>query len=704
MSDLHFLRPEWLWALVPAVAVVALVWHGARAATERGWTGTVDAHLLKHLTVGGNAARPSRGLVAALAAGLLAAVLAMAGPAWEKLPTPTTRGAEPVVVVLSLAQSMNGADLVPSRLARAGHKLRDILDRAIGEDVGLVIYADRPFVAAPLTPDGDVIAEMLPELSTNLMPVLGNRLNLAIDEAHNLLSSAGATRGRILVMADDLGADPDASRAAARSARADGYAVSVLGVGTTEGAALQTADGRVISVGGAAQVARLDSSAMQGLAEAGGGRYAEVTATSADLDRLLPATIATTQPGHQSDLKADRWYDRGYLLLLVPVLLMPFAFRRGVLFAVMLALVGFGTTSGSARAAGLDDLWATPDQQGARAFAQGDYAAAAAAFVAPDWRAGALYRAGDYEAAAKGFGNDGYNAGNALARAGRFEEALAAYDNRLATAPEDADAQFNRDLVAKLLEDQKAEEKQQQQDQQQQSQSGEDQQQQDQSGGNPQQQQDQQQTGQSDQQQQQGQSGEDQQQAGQSGENAQQPSEQAGSDQQQGQPDAGQPQQEAQSQKAEQASGQQQQQAGQSGDEKQQGQTDEQQSDQSADKNQAGAPDPQQQAEQSGDMTGDQSEPQDTSKTTSQAGTPQAAQPSDDTQDTGTLSAMIDRMLQGNGADEDEGDEPAQAAAATATPLSQSAEQQLRAVPDDPSGLLRARIRQHYAQLRANGQ
>jgi Ca-activated chloride channel family protein len=35
--------------------------------------------------------------------------------------------------------------------------------------------------------------------------------------------------------------------------------------------------------------------------------------------------------------------------------------------------------------------------------------------------------------------------------------------------------------------------------------------------------------------------------------------------------------------------------------------------------------------------------------------------------------------------------------------LDQAAEQQLRAVPDDPSGLLRARIRQHYArQLAAN--
>jgi Ca-activated chloride channel family protein len=686
MSDFHFLRPDWLWALIPAAIIVALVWRGRSSAGGHGWVGTVDAHLLKHLTVGGAAARLSRGLPAMLAAGLLATVLAMAGPAWERLPTPTTRGAEPVVVVLSLAQSMNGTDLVPSRLARAGHKLRDILDRAAGEDLGLVIYADRPFVAAPLTPDAGVIREMLPELSTSLMPVLGNRLDRAVSEAHELLASAGASRGRILVMADDLGADPEASLAAARFALADGYTVSVLGVGTSGGATLQTADGQAIRVGGDAPVVRLDSAAMRGLAAAGGGRYSEVTAASADLDRLLPASTASAQPGRRTDLKADRWQDRGYLLLLVPVLLMPFAFRRGLLFALAIGFVGLGGAPGSARAAGMDDLWATPDQQGARAFADGDYEAAAAEFSAPDWRAGALYRAGNYEAAAAAYGDDGYNAGNALALAGRFEEALAAYDRRLAEAPEDTDAQFNRDVVAKLLEQQEA--AQQQQEQQQSGQTGEDQQQSDQAG---------------EEQKQSGQSGEDQQQSGQAGDDQQQ-SDQAGEAQQQaGEPGAD--QQEAQdAEPGGQQDGDGQQQAGQpsegqqlpkSGAEQQAGETEggrEKAGQKGENRQQPGEP---------GEATGE-------TRDAAEAGAPelpaQSAKPRPTGEDTDTLSALIDRLLQGNGADEEEGDETAATASTAGEPLSQAEEQQLRAVPDDPAGLLRARIRQHYAQLRANGQ
>ena len=64
----------------------------------------------------------------------------------------------------------------------------------------------------------------------------------------------------------------------------------------------------------------------------------------------------------------------------------------------------------------------------------------------------AAYRRGDYEAAARGFarlpGADAaYNRGNALARLGRYEDALAAYDAALKAAPGMADAAANRAAV-----------------------------------------------------------------------------------------------------------------------------------------------------------------------------------------------------------------------------------------------------------------
>src|SRR5262249_23583934 len=48
-----------------------------------------------------------------------------------------------------------------------------------------------------------------------------------------------------------------------------------------------------------------------------------------------------------------------------------------------------------------------------------------------------------------------YNLGNALARAGRYADAIAAYDDALARKPDDEDAETNRQLVTMLLDAQK---------------------------------------------------------------------------------------------------------------------------------------------------------------------------------------------------------------------------------------------------------
>jgi len=309
----HFLRPAWILALIPVAALIAWAWRAMARGASDDWAGAVDAHLLKHLTVQGQSAGRSRALTLALATGLVTAVVAMAGPTWFKVPTLAFQGNEPTVVMLSLAQSMNGTDLVPSRLTRAGHKVRDIFERVRGDDTALVIYADRPFVAAPLTSDGAVIRQMLPEQSTGLIPVLGNRLDLALGEAQALLQRAGATKGNIAVLADDAGTDPAATTEAAQAAARAGYRVDVLGVGTEAGAMLQTAEGRAIQTAKGQDVTmHLDQPALRALADAGNGAFALITADDADLRTLLPARLADLHSaGRASDATSDTWADIG---------------------------------------------------------------------------------------------------------------------------------------------------------------------------------------------------------------------------------------------------------------------------------------------------------------------------------------------------------------------------------------------------------
>jgi Ca-activated chloride channel family protein len=101
-------------------------------------------------------------------------------------------------------------------------------------------------------------------------------------------------------------------------------------------------------------------------------------------------------------------------------------------------------------------FWFTPDQQGRRLFEQGRYAAAAERFEDPSWKGTASYRNGDFAAAADQFArldtaSGSFNLGNAYARAGRLEQAVAAYDDALRREPGDTAARENRDLVGSLI-------------------------------------------------------------------------------------------------------------------------------------------------------------------------------------------------------------------------------------------------------------
>lgn len=822
----HFMRPEWFWALIPAGLLLWLVVRSRRSVTGGNWGKYVDAHLLRHLAISGATARASRFLSSVVAATLVVLVTALAGPTWEKAEVPSFTGGEPVVAVLSLAQSMNSDDLSPSRLRSAVHKLRDVLSRTEGDERALVIYSDIPFVAAPLTSDNKVISQMIPDLSAKLMPVLGDRPDLAISEAVSVLKGANATRGKIVLLADSAG-DAVATEQAAADARKAGYTVSVLGVGTEKGATLQTASGQAITDRSGEKVTTsLDTQALGAVAKAGGGTYSSITANSADLDRILPKTDKAETAGKAQDFKADSWVDMGYWLLILPVLLLPLVFRRGLVFAIgLIVCMNFvpGVATRQAHAGTWQDLWSTSDQQGKKAFASGDFNTASGKFETPSWRGTAAYRAGNYAAAAQNFSDSDYNRGNALAKSGQLKEALGAYDQALAANPHDADTKHNRDLVQKLLDEQKKQEQEKnKQQQQQQSGQSDKKDQQQQSGSNGQKQDQQQSQGQSGKQdqkdQQSGSQGQQKQQnaggqqdqkqasensqkqnGGQSGQNnKKEQQQQAGGsgnkDQQQQSASNGQKQDQQQSQGQSGKQGQQNQQSGSEGQQKQQnagGQQDQQQASDNSQKQKGGqsgqSGDQQQSAPQPGQenssqegtdqqnaskgekpkdqVTAETSKPsdqakarqspkaeaeraedqnagagqqqmQDASKTEPKGkdgGNEQAGQQHDKSGREGlaqadkaaeeaakarqqasaagnesdqagkksenALSRMLSSVLEGNGTDK--GGEKVKASVPGAPVVDQAVEQQLREVPDDPSGLLRARIRQHYAQLRS---
>ncbi len=430
-ESFHFLRPAWLLALLPLAPLLRLAWQRRNAS---GWERICEPHLLHHLLTGGGVRR-TRLPLAAFALGWLGACLALAGPTWERLPRPAFADPSRTVFVLGLSPSMEARDIAPSRMARARHKLQDALDRTRGGSAALVVYREEAFAATPLTDDLQVLRELVPVLETNLTP--GGRVlpGRGIEEAARLLEPVGLPDANILLVTDGTDDDPEATRAAASTAARRGARVSVLAL------------------------AQASTGELEEVARAGGGAFATLTPDDQDLAQVQPAGEfplggSLVESGHH----ADDWRDVGVWLVWIPLLLAPLAFRKGWVTPA-LAILCFQFPTGVAQA-GVLDWFQRPDQRGARAFSEEQYEASAAAFEDPTWRAAALYRAGDFEAAAAQLAGrsdpvSSYNRGNALARAGRLGDALAAYDAALVAQPDDPDARFNRDLIKRLLEEHK---------------------------------------------------------------------------------------------------------------------------------------------------------------------------------------------------------------------------------------------------------
>jgi len=454
MSELHLLRPLWLLALVP---LALLLWRLAVAgSSSRSWQRACDPHLLPYMLTGG--VRSRRTPLAMLGLGWLIAVVALAGPSWSRPPQPFYQERSARVVVLDLSTSMDATDLRPSRLARARFKLLDLLERSREGQSALVVFAGDAFTVSPLTSDANTVAALVPVLATELMPVQGSRLERGLERAAVLLERAGVGSGEVVVLADGV-ARPEAARAAARALRARGRTVSVLAVGTTRGSPVPLASGGFLTDSEGAVVApALEAGALRAVAEAGGGRYVELSVDGRDLGELLSSEGSGGFEAIEDERqRATLWRDQGAWLALALLPLGALAFRRGWLMALVL---GVAVMPEPVRAWSWPDLWADlwsrADQRAARALEEGRAAEAARLFDDPGWRGTAHYRAGDLVAAAEAFAADSgadahYNRGNALAHMGRYPEAVEAYDQALALAPGHEDARHNRDLVAALL-------------------------------------------------------------------------------------------------------------------------------------------------------------------------------------------------------------------------------------------------------------
>lgn len=303
LPSFHFIRPAWL-LLIPLAAALWWFWQ-RRVDPLRGWREQMDSDLLEALVVGENASRDqaSYGLLVAW----ILTTIAIAGPTWRPEPNPFATDAQPLVILLKASESMRLPLPSPSRLERAQLKIADLAQARKGQPLGLVAYAGSAHLVLPPTQDTSIVAQMAAEISPEIMPVPGDRLDLAIQKAGELLKE-GLRGGSLLVIADSAETDPQMIAAANQSAGSP--PVQLLALTGTDSPEIKS---------------------LRDVAQPLNAPVLELTADDGDINAIVNFTernTAATIAGESS-----RWQEAGYWLTPLLALIVAFSFRRQKLAA-----------------------------------------------------------------------------------------------------------------------------------------------------------------------------------------------------------------------------------------------------------------------------------------------------------------------------------------------------------------------------------
>lgn len=453
IQHFHFLRPWWFLALIPALLCMLVLWFNQKQDQQlnRVFSSTFLPFLLDKAQVEAKK-WPLLGLLALW----IVSVVALAGPAWQKIPQPVERSTQALVVAWDMSPSMLAEDVKPSRLQRSRLKLIDLLNSRTEGQVALVAYSGDAHTVTPLTDDFQTIINLLPALAPTTLPSVGSNPEAALAQAIDLLKDAGVTKGNILFLTDAIA--PSAFETMADMLRQTPHTLTIWGVGTTDGAPIPLPSGGFAKKqGGDIVIAKLNENELQRFASRQGGYYVPMLTTGSDIDTLGQLLSPATGHTERSDRTFDQWFEHGQFLALLLLPFVAWLFRKGWVFSVLIIMSSSALfTPQQAQALSWDALWLNQNQRAQKELEQGN-AEAAREFTSHERRGAALFRNESFVDAAQEFAKgesaeDAYNRGNALAHAGEFEQAVEAFDRALTLQPDFKRAEENRAIAQQLAE------------------------------------------------------------------------------------------------------------------------------------------------------------------------------------------------------------------------------------------------------------
>ena len=272
---MSFGAPIWFWALL-AIPVLAVLFARAE---QRGVTKLrefVSPRLLPQLAATVNRSRRVLRF-ALLMLGLALAIVSLARPQWGYIYEDVKRKGLDLLFAVDTSRSMLSNDVQPNRLERVKLAAQDLVNQLQGDRVGLIAFAGRAFLQAPLTIDYEAAVESINDLDTKTIPEGGTNISEAINLAVNTFGKSAAGNRALIIFTDGEELNGDAAKTA-KSAADAGVRIFTVGVGTPQGSLIpiNSDDGGTAFVkDSAGQVvkSKLDEKRLREVAQATGGFY-----------------------------------------------------------------------------------------------------------------------------------------------------------------------------------------------------------------------------------------------------------------------------------------------------------------------------------------------------------------------------------------------------------------------------------------------
>jgi Ca-activated chloride channel family protein len=164
----------------------------------------------------------------------LAAGIAIAGPRGGQRTVQAESRALDLVIAVDVSRSMLAEDVAPSRLQRAAREASRLVEDLVGDRLGLVAFAGRSYILAPLTVDGGALGMFLDALDPDIASEGGTSLAAVLTQAAGLLAAGQDGSDRVLVVFTDgeMHDSLDVAVAAARKLGESGVRLIIVGEGT----------------------------------------------------------------------------------------------------------------------------------------------------------------------------------------------------------------------------------------------------------------------------------------------------------------------------------------------------------------------------------------------------------------------------------------------------------------------------------------